>query len=224
MVAVLNETGFPLSFCRLQGNLVLHTKARSGVIMKIPAVILILISILLAAGCVSPASSPATPGATTPSIPVSVSSLTQDKPLPMDAHVTHTTPNTTFEVWIDSFEVGSVQENGDQELTIYVAAKNTGNQPIRMVWFCKLTDVNGKTYGGIGVSHGGNGARTDLIKPNWTEAARDYVNIRSDRDLAALKQGAVLDVYFMEKPSEDVALSLEPDYHTRWTINPGAIR
>lgn len=191
--------------------------------MKKIAIFVILITILLVTGCVSP-STPGTSTAEVPTLPASVDSLMQGKPLPMDAHVTHTTPNTTFEVWFDSFEIDPVKENGDQELTIYVAAKNTGNQPLRMVWFCKLTDVNGKTYGGIGVSHGGNGARTDLIKPNRTEMARDFVNIRSDRDLATLEKGAVLDVYFMEKPSDDIALSMEPDYHTTWTINPGTIK
>jgi hypothetical protein len=138
--------------------------------------------------------------------------------------MTHTTPNTTFEVWFDSFEVGAVEDDGNQELTIYVAAKNTGDGPLQLVWFSKLTDLNGKTYGGIGISKGGSGARTTWIQPNTTEMARDFVVIRSDRDLAALKQGAVLDVYFIERPSEEYPASLEPDYHTRWTIPAGAIR
>jgi hypothetical protein len=142
----------------------------------------------------------------------------------MDAHATHTTSNTTFEVWIDSFEIGGIDEYGNQELTIYVAAKNTGTVPIQMVWFSKLTDSNGKTYGGIGISKGGVGARTTWIQPNMTEMARDFVIIRSDRDLATLKNGAMLDVYFIERPTDEYPSSLVPDYHTRWTIDAGAIR
>jgi hypothetical protein len=188
--------------------------------MKKIIIISILACLLLTAGCTAP--SPA-PGSTSP-FPVSSNPLAAGKSLAMTEHAVHTTPNTTFEVWIDSFEVGTVQDNGDQELTIYVAAKNTGTKPLQMVWFCKLTDLNGKSYGGIGISHGGNGARTKWILPNTTEAARDYVVIRSDRDLASLGKGAVLDVYFMEKPSDDIPVSLKPDYHTSWIIDPGAIR
>ena len=184
--------------------------------MKKTLLLVIVVSLLLIAGCTTPSPNPGS----TPSLPAPLNPLAQGKSLAMTEHTVHTTPNTTFEVWIDSFEVGKVQDNGDQELTIYVAAKNTGTKPIRMVWFCKLTDLNGKTYGGIGISHGGNGARTDWIIPNTTEAARDYVIIRSDRDLATLAKGAVLDVYFMEKPSDDIPVSSKPDYHTSWIIDP----
>jgi hypothetical protein len=188
--------------------------------MKKTLLLVILACLLLIAGCTTPSSNPGQ----SPSVPVMSNPLAQGKSLAMTEHAVHTTPNTTFEVWIDSFEVGTVQDNGEQELTIYVAAKNTGTGPLRMVWFCKLTDPNGKTYGGIGISHGGNGARSDWIKPNQTEAARDYVIIRSDRDLAALAKGAVLDVYFMEKPSDDIPVAKTPDYHTSWIIDPNAIR
>jgi hypothetical protein len=188
--------------------------------MRKTLTLVVLACLLLIAGCTTPSSNPGQ----SPSLPVTANPLAQGKSLAMTEHTVHTTPNTTFEVWIDSFEIGPVQDNGDQELTIYVAAKNTGLKPIQMVWFCKLTDLNGKTYGGIGISHGGNGARTKWILPNATEAARDYVNIRSDRDLATLAKGAVLDVYFMEKPSDTIPVSLNPDYHTSWIIDPNAIR
>lgn len=188
--------------------------------MRKTLTLVILACLLVVAGCTTPSSNPGTSSL----LPVSVNPLGQGKTLAMTEHAVHTTPNTTFDVWIDSFEVGKVQDNGDQELTIYVAAKNTGTGPLRMVWFCKLTDLNGKSYGGIGISHGGNGARSEWIKPNNTEAARDYVIIRSDRDLATLAKGAVLDVYFMEKPSDDIPVSSKPDYHASWIIDPGAIR
>ena len=179
--------------------------------------------LLVSTGCTTLSSNPGATGTMT-SFPLSTDSLTQGQPLPMDAHATHTTSNTTFEVWIDSFEIGGIDEYGNQELTIYVAAKNTGTVPIQMVWFSKLTDSNGKTYGGIGISKGGVGARTTWIQPNMTEMARDFVIIRSDRDLATLKNGAMLDVYFIERPTDEYPSSLVPDYHTRWTIDAGAIR
>lgn len=191
--------------------------------MKKTVILVIMACLLVSAGCTTPSSDPGVTGTVT-ALPVLTAPLTQGQPLPMDAHVTHTTPNTTFEVWVDSFEVGGIEEDGNQELTIYVAAKNTGTKPIQMVWFSKMTDLNGKTYGGIGVSKGGVGARTDWIQPNMTEMARDFVIIRSDRDLAALKNGAVLDVYFIERPTNEYPASLEPDYHTQWTIDAGAIR
>lgn len=190
--------------------------------MKAPALVIILITVLLVSGCVSQSPREVTSGPGT-LLPGSVDPLTQGKPLPMTQHVFINAKNTTFETWVDSFEIDPVQDNGDQEITIYVAAKNTGTDAIRMTWFCKLTDLNGKTYGGIGISHGGNGARSTWIQFNRTEMARDYVVVRSDRDLEALAKGATLDVYFMEKPLDDVPVSEVPDYHVTWTIDAGAI-
>jgi hypothetical protein len=143
----------------------------------------------------------------------------------MDGNITLGSGNRTFDVTIYSIEVDPVKENGDQELAIYIRIKNTGTERIRLVSFSKLTDLNGKAYGGIGISKGGTGARTAWIYPNGTpEAPRDYVVLRSDRDLATLSKGAVLDVYFMEKPLDNVSVSMEPDYHATWTINPGTIK
>jgi hypothetical protein len=107
-------------------------------------------------------------------------------------------------------------------IDIYVVAKNTGKDMIRYTWFSKLTDLNGNTYGGIGLSHGGDGARTFWRPPGAAEAARDYVNVNSDQDLAVLSKGAILDVYFMEY-KQNQTLSLIPDYHVTWVVDPGAI-
>jgi hypothetical protein len=136
----------------------------------------------------------------------------------------HTTPNTTFDVSIDSFELGSVQDNGDQELTIYIAARNTGTNPLWLGWYSKLTAANGKSFGGIGISHGGRGALSGRALSNETQISRDYVNLQSDVDLASLKKGAVLDVYFYERTSDNDPPSQKPTYHTAWTIDPGVIR
>jgi hypothetical protein len=192
--------------------------------MKKTAILVILVSLLLIAGCTSPSPSS---GSSTPgiSLPFSTGSLVQGKPLPMDGNITLGSGNKTFKVWIDSFEIDPVKENGDQSITIYVAAKSTGTERVRLVWFSKLTDLNGKTYGGIGISHDGSGARTVwLSQYDPPEAARDYVTIRSDRDLSVLSKGAVLDVYFMEKPLDNVSVSMTPDYHVAWTIDPGTIQ
>jgi hypothetical protein len=190
--------------------------------MRKTASFVILVSLLLIAGCTSPSSPVSSPGTGT-SLPALADPLAFGKPLPMDGNITLGSGNKTFIASIDSIEIDPIQENGDQSITIYLAVKNTGTDPHRLVWYCKLTDLNGKTYGGIGISHAGSGARSGKIPPGITEAARDYVTVRSDRDLAALSRGAVLDVYFMEKTSNDIPVSDVPDYHASWKIDPGTI-
>jgi hypothetical protein len=140
----------------------------------------------------------------------------------MDAQVVLGTGGKQFTASVDSFEIDSPSEPGKQTITIYVAVKNTGTVPVQLVWFSRLTDVSGKIYGGIGISHGGNGARSGLIYPNITEAARDYV-IVPEEDFAQLSRGAIMDVYFMEKKSDTDRISLVPDYHIRWAIDPAVI-
>jgi hypothetical protein len=192
--------------------------------MKKTAILVILFSLLLVAGCTTQPSTPGSSG-TGSSLPMSANPLVQGKSLPMNEHITFGSGNKTFDASIYSLEVGPVQENGDQVISIYMAAKNTGSDRLRLVWYCKLTDLNGKTYGGIGISHAGSGARSNWLEPNGglPELARDYVVVRSDRDLATLKNGAVLDVYFMEKLSDDIPVSDKPDYHASWIINPETI-
>ena len=159
-------------------------------------------------------------GCTAPSAPGSPVPPAQENVLPMNASTTLGTGNHTTLVSIDSFEI-SPQADGKQTLTIYVAAKNTGTDPVKYVWFSKLTDLSGTSFGGIGVSHAGNGARSSWILPNNTEAARDYVVVDSAQELAALNKGATLDVYFMEQKA-NVTPTLIPDYHVTWKVDPGA--
>ena len=190
--------------------------------MKTYIIGIFLAAVILSAGCTSP--SPGTGSVTSAPSPTTETGL--DVPagaLPMNGHAIYKTPNTSFETRVDSFELGSPDEKGVRQLTIYIAVKNTGTGPLKLVWFSKLTDVYGNTYGGIGISHGGNGARSDWIKPNASEAARDYINIYSADDLATLSKGAVLDAYFMENPSDASLVSLVPAYHTSWVIDPGTI-
>lgn len=143
--------------------------------------------------------------------------------LPMNAEVMLGTTEKPFNASIYSIEIDPPDDAGKHTINIYIGAKNTGTIPPRnLTWYSKLTDINGKTYGGIGVSHGGSGARTWYIPLNLTEAARDYIVINNDQDFATLSKGALLDVYFLEfRPPGS---PLVPDYHVTWGINPGVIQ
>ncbi len=181
--------------------------------LKTLTLMLVIAGMLIAAGCSAPAALPA--ATTTPA---------GEKVLPMSGNVTLGSGNKTINVSIHSIELDAKAENETgRTVTIYVAAKNTGTEPVMFVWFSKLTDVNGNTYGGINVSHKGSGARTAWIQPGYTEAARDYIDQLTNQDLAILSKGAVLDVYFFEKDGNTGAISAEPVYHVAWTIDPGAI-
>jgi hypothetical protein len=183
--------------------------------------VLVMIKILLTgcavflvviAGCTTTSPPESTPLPTVTTLP--------DPVLPMDAQVVLGTGNKSFTAYIDSFEIDPPSEPGAQSITIYVAVKNTGTEPVQLVWFSRLMDVSGKIHGGIGISHAGSGARSGLITPNVTEAARDYV-IVPEADFDILSKGAILDVYFIEKKPD--RQSLVPDYHIRWTVDPGVL-
>ena len=194
--------------------------------MKMIILCAIIVSALLVAGCttISSGSTTANPGVPARAIPVPTAFTwgVSGNVLPMNAVVELGAAEKTFNVSIYSIEIDPPDESGKHTINIYVGAKNTGTQPHNLTWFSKLTDINGKTYGGIGVSHAGTGARTRDIFPGSTEMARDYIVINSDKDFATLSQGAVLDVYFLEyKPKGS---PLIPDYHVTWGINPGIIK
>ena len=180
-----------------------------------------MVSLLVIAGCTT-AGPGLGPSATTPSI-TSGGQATEGNVLSMDSHAMLGSGNQTLDVSIDSLEAGPEEVTGIRIVTIYITAHNTGTRPVMMVWYSRLTDQNGKAYGGIGISHDGNGARTDWIAANGTETARDYVVVTSTQNLALLSNGAVLDVYFMNKASDDAPVPDVPDYHVTWTIDPGTI-
>lgn len=194
---------------------------RKGEKMKTMILIVMMVSLLVIAGCTTtgPGSGPA---ATTPSVTAGIQAPGVNA-LPMKQHAILGSGNKTVDVSIDSFEAGPEEVTGIRILTIYITAHNTGTQPIMMVWYSRLTDQNGKAYGGVGISHDGDGARTNWIAANGTETARDYVVVTSTPNLAILSKGAVLDVYFMNKASDDAPVSDVPDYHVTWTIDPGTI-
>lgn len=181
--------------------------------MKTLILLLVIAGMLVAAGCTSPA----TPSGVSPT-------PAPGKILPMHGNTTIGSGNKTVNVYIDSIELDPKAENETgRTLTIYVAAENRGTEPVMFVWYSKLTDANGNSYGGIDVSHGGHGARTAWIQPNNTEAARDFIDQLTNQDLGVLSKGAVLDVYFFEKSGPDGTIAAEPEYHVAWTIDPGAV-
>jgi len=181
--------------------------------LKTLAFMLVIAGMLIAAGCSAPAALPAATG--TPA---------GEKILPMLGNVTLGSGNKTVNVFIHSIELDAkAEKETGRTVTIYVAAKNTGTEPVMFVWFSKLTDANGNSYGGINVSHKGSGARTALIEPGITEAARDYIDQLTNQDLGILSKGAVLDVFFFEKDATTGMVSAEPVYHVAWTVDPGAI-
>lgn len=185
-------------------------------------ILILALSVILAlvAGCTTASPGNSLPVASAPATPQPTLSIPSTA-LPMNG--TMILGNATHQITasIDSFEVNP-QPDGKQTLTIYVAARNTGKDPIKFVWFSKLTDLYGNTYGGIGLSHGGNGARSAWIMPNFSELARDYVTVDNSNALADLNKGAILDVWFMEQKM-NVTPTLIPDYHVTWVINPGSI-
>ncbi|MDO8873381.1 MAG: hypothetical protein Q7V05_11735 [Methanoregula sp.] len=189
--------------------------------MKNIAILAITVCVLLVAGCTT------TPATTTPSGSVSpgptfpgMASL--DPVLPMDGKATLGSGNNTMEVSLYNIEVDPSTDSGIQTITINVLARNTGTTPRKFVWFSKLTNTYGNSFGGIGISHRGSGARSAKIPPGMGEIPRDYIEIHSAESFATLSKGAVLDVYFMERTSNET--SMVPDYHVAWTVNPGVIR
>ena len=191
---------------------------RTGEIVKKIMILTLAIIFLLVAGCTT-----GNPGnlTTTKAIP-SVAATTAAASLPGKALLSSTvvtlgTSTSPFTASLDSFHVSTTADNSTQ-ISIYVATKNTGKQPVKLVWFSKLTDKNGNAYGGIGVSHGGQGAKTAMILPNATETARDFVIVRSPQQLAALSEGSTLDVYFMEQAG-NTAVPFTPDFHVAWALN-----
>jgi hypothetical protein len=110
------------------------------------------------------------------------------------------------------------QGTDNRLIDIYIKVKNTGTKTANLIWFSKITDRTGKSYGGIGISHGGSGAVSGQVDPGDTSIARDYIRINSDRDYAELAKGATLDVFFVE---QDTASGQKTTYQRSWTIEPG---
>jgi hypothetical protein len=177
--------------------------------MKKIALLALACCFILVAGCSSTSSAPAV--SPTPSVqPVIVKepSITKSGTYSLTSSIDH----------IDVDSPGS----GTHTVNIYLRVTNTGNESVRLVWYSKLTDKNGFSHGGVGISHAGSGARTFILYPNTSDTARDYVTIDSDKDYNVLMNGgAILDVVYADQksPAEPIAnlnstWSLEPSYFT----------
>jgi hypothetical protein len=197
--------------------------------MKKALFLAITVILVLIAGCTttSPSNS-ATVAVTavtpTPTLVIPAGALPMDASVRLgnDTHsITVSICNVSSCEGTPGFSIDPLTSSGKQTLSVYVNARNTGKDLIRYTWFSKLTDLNGNSYGGIGLSHGGYGARMFWRSPGQSEEARDYVDV-SNQSLAELSQGAILDVYFMEY-KQNQTLSLIPDYHVTWVVNPGVI-
>ncbi len=167
--------------------------------------ILILIAtacLLLVAGC-STTSSPAhtaAPG----------SSLQMHEPAALSGG------NYSFNASISDITVASSADGG-HTINIFITAKDTGTNPVRLTWFSKLTGADGSTFGGVNVSHGGSGAHSALLSPGISDTPRDYVVVPSDKEFAALSQGATLDVTFFGQQTDT---ETPVTFHASWAIDP----
>ncbi|MFA5221314.1 MAG: hypothetical protein WC391_03395 [Methanoregula sp.] len=166
--------------------------------------ILILIAtacLILVAGC----STISSPSQTVPG-----SSLKMNEPAALSGG------NYSFNASISEISVDS-SATGGHTINIFITAKNTGTNPVRLTWFSKLTGPDGTTFGGVNVSHGGAGAHSSLLSPGLSETARDYVVVQSDKEYAALSHGAMLDVAFSgQQDANETPVTL----HASWTIDP----
>jgi hypothetical protein len=187
--------------------------------MKNLVILVMVVCVLLAAGCTTAPSTPTASGQVSP-VPTFPGKVSPDTILPMEGNTTLGTGNNTVEVSLFSIELDPPTDVDNRTINIYVLARNTGTTPRQFVWFSKLTNIYGNSFGGIGISHLGNGARSRKILPTNGDAARDYIIIRSDESYATLSKGAVLDVYFMDRTEKN---SMVPDYHVTWKIDPGVI-
>ena len=139
--------------------------------------------------------------------------------------VTYTQPsviasgNYSLKTTIDHIEV-EAKDSGTYIVNIYLRVTNTGNESTRLILYSKLTDKNGLSHGGLGVSHGGSGAQTFEFYPDMTGTMRDYVTLDSRKEYAVLKEGgAVLEVVYANQkaPLEPIA-----NLTSRWTLPPSA--
>jgi hypothetical protein len=171
--------------------------------------ILILVAtacLLLVAGC-STISSPT-------HIAAQGSSLQMNEPAALSGG------NYSFNASISEISVDS-SATGGRTINIFITAKNTGANLVQLSWFSKLTGADGTSFGGVNVSHGGSGAHTTILSPGLSDTPRDYVVVPSDKDYAALSQGATLDVTFYGQQTDT---ETPVTYHASWAIDPAYFR
>ncbi|HVP97273.1 hypothetical protein [Methanoregula sp.] len=122
----------------------------------------------------------------------------------------------TFNASIDDITTTALPSGGHR-VDIFVTVNNVGGTPIQLQWFSTLTNTNGVSFGGVGVSHGGSGAETPPLGQGTSATGRDYVTIVSDQDYQSLKNGATLTVNFVTEPFHSES---PVSFSTSWPLNP----
>jgi hypothetical protein len=107
--------------------------------------------------------------------------------------------------------------SGRHQVNIFVTVTNAGKTPVQLRWFSTLTNAEGVSFGGVGVSHGGNGAETPPLMPGISATGRDYITIDSDQDYQTLSKGTTLTVNFVTEPSNN---QTPVSFSTAWILDP----
>ena len=115
--------------------------------MKKILILALSVFLVIAAGCTGTSPGTPSPSAVPTATPLPTLAIPAGA-LPMNGSVVLGNSTHNINVSIDSFEIGDRSETGNYTVTIYVAAHNTGTDPIKYTWFDKLTDINGNSYRG----------------------------------------------------------------------------
>jgi len=171
-------------------------------------------SLILAAGCTSTSSASTTE---TPTVSSTAPAATVGGNLPGQREIVMLT-NGTYAVNA-SIEQISVDksDSGARTVDIYINAKNVGKDPVQLRWYSRIIGADGSSFGGVGISHGGSGAESVPLTNGDSNTARDYVVIDSDKEYAALSQGATLEVFITSEPFKSES---PVSFTTAWSLNP----
>ncbi|MGB2673609.1 MAG: hypothetical protein WBC56_01560, partial [Methanoregula sp.] len=126
------------------------------------------ISMILFAGCTS---SPGTPGTST-------AGAGGNAAAGQDQVATLVNGTYAFNASIYAITTTALPSGGHM-VNIFVTVSNVGKTPVQLRWFSTLTNANGVSFGGIGVSHGGSGAETPPLGQGTSATGRDYITINS---------------------------------------------
>lgn len=179
-----------------------------------------LILLLIAAGCVAGEQQSAAGTGTGTAVQAGIPGGGQSSAHKLTEPVVLTNGSCTFTASVDKFATSS-QGAGGHTVDVYIRAADSGSRPVTLRWYSMLTTTGGKSYGGIGVSHGGNGAVTRLLEAGYSETPRDYVVIDSDRAFTSLSDGGILSVTFFCNAGDAAGDQL---LQAHWALLPGSIQ
>ena len=168
------------------------------------------IGLILAAGCTSGTGSNGT------TVPSSAAGASGQAAVDQDRVISLSNGTYSFNASIDQIST-TVLPSGSHEVDIFVRVTDTGTTPLQLQWYSTLTNAKGSSFGGIGVSHGGDGSETPPLGPGQPASGRDYVTITSDQDYQSLKNGAALTVNFFTEPSGN---QTPASFSATWTLDP----